>query len=174
MVRSVGTRIRVLVVRQGWQAVRRTKPTPRPSWPTVGDVVDYCAVIGEPPTMFGLTVESGPGQLASGHWVVWLGNKPGCVSVDACARPAVPVALDTQCRLQADDVRCSGRPIDDQHRTQSHPDFEYATTTGPRKAFHDEDRPPHGDGWERNRTAGRDGWERFVYHEEAYWMRRKP
>lgn len=58
------------------------------------------------------------------------------------------------------------------HSRGMHPDFEYATTDGPRKAFYD-DEPPDGDGWEANVDMGRDGWERFDYHEEAYWRRRK-
>lgn len=60
------------------------------------------------------------------------------------------------------------------------PGWEYATTEGPRKQWDDQDRPPsdgHGDpdpSWEVNVDAGRDGWERFDYTEEAYWRRRKP
>lgn len=61
------------------------------------------------------------------------------------------------------------------HSRQIHPDFEYDVTKGPRKAWNDEDRPPNGDsGWVRNIHVGRDGWERFDYHEESYWMRPKP
>lgn len=59
------------------------------------------------------------------------------------------------------------------HSREMHPDFEYATTDGPRKAWYDEDVSPEGDGWEPNIHKGRDGWERFDYHEEAYWMRFK-
>ena len=59
------------------------------------------------------------------------------------------------------------------HARSMHPDYEYATTDGPRKSWHDEDRPPEGEGWEANVDRGRDGWERFDYHEEAYWRRRK-
>ncbi len=57
------------------------------------------------------------------------------------------------------------------HAREIHPDFEYQTTEGPRKAF---DADPPGPGWEPNVHIGRDGWERFDYHEEAYWMRKKP
>jgi len=57
------------------------------------------------------------------------------------------------------------------HSRTMHPDYEYAHTEGPRKYF-DED-PPEGSGWFRNNHIGRDGWERFDYHEEAYWMRLK-
>jgi len=53
-------------------------------------------------------------------------------------------------------------------------EWEYATTTGPRKRWDDEMRPPEGDGWEVDTTRGRDGWERFDYHEERYWRRRLP
>lgn len=59
------------------------------------------------------------------------------------------------------------------HSRQLHPDYEYTATDGPRKAWYDEDVPPKGEGWVRNVHRGRDGWERFDYHEEAYWMRLK-
>jgi hypothetical protein len=56
-----------------------------------------------------------------------------------------------------------------------HPDYEYKTTQGPRKYWDDADTPPEGEGWERNiYRAGGEGWERYDYHEESYWMRRKP
>lgn len=55
------------------------------------------------------------------------------------------------------------------HSRLMHPDYEYETTDGPRKAF--DEHPPSGDGWERNTDYGRDGWERFEYYEEAYWRR---
>ena len=57
------------------------------------------------------------------------------------------------------------------HSKQRHPDYEYETTTGPRKAWYDEDKSPEGEGWERNIHVGNYGWERFDYHEESYWMR---
>lgn len=57
------------------------------------------------------------------------------------------------------------------HATCQHPDFEYETTEGQRKAWDDSDRPPDGEGWVRNRHVGRNGWERFAYTEESYWMR---
>ena len=56
------------------------------------------------------------------------------------------------------------------HGMLAHPDYEYETTDGPRKGFYEE--PPSGDGWEKN-VDWRGGWERFDYHEEAYWRRRK-
>ncbi len=59
------------------------------------------------------------------------------------------------------------------HARRAHPDFEYETTTGPRKSWHDQMTPPEGEGWVVNIAAGRDGWDRFDYHEEMYWMRRK-
>lgn len=59
------------------------------------------------------------------------------------------------------------------HAKGRHPDYEYATTRGGRKTWSDSDVPPEGEGWERNIHMGRDGWERFDYHEESYWMRRK-
>lgn len=64
------------------------------------------------------------------------------------------------------------------HARTMHPDYEYETTDGPRKTWgEDADRPPEGDGWERNIHLGREGgpdagWDRFDYHEESYWMRR--
>lgn len=57
------------------------------------------------------------------------------------------------------------------HGQRLHPDWEYETTTGPRKQWDDADRPPPGDDWRPNVEAGQDGWERFEYHEEAYWRR---
>lgn len=66
-----------------------------------------------------------------------------------------------------------GCPIDP-HRTFSVPGFEYKTTTGQRKNWDYGNVPPEGDGWVRNTAAGRDGWDRFEYHEESYWMRPKP
>lgn len=60
------------------------------------------------------------------------------------------------------------------HRICSHPDYEYATTQGPRKAWYDENIPPEGEGWEKNVDCGNNGWERFDYHEESYWRRKKP
>lgn len=55
------------------------------------------------------------------------------------------------------------------HSRCMHPDFEYETTDGPRKAF--DCHKPAGEGWVRNVEEGRNGWERFDYHEEAYWRR---
>jgi len=57
------------------------------------------------------------------------------------------------------------------HRRMSHPDYEYATTKGQRKAW--DVTPPEqeaGPAWEQN-TDYHGGWERFEYHEEAYWRR---
>ncbi len=61
------------------------------------------------------------------------------------------------------------------HRTESHPEYEYATTRGPRKVRTWAGERPEGEGWEPNYYRGRPGeaWERFDYHEEAYWMRRR-
>jgi hypothetical protein len=58
------------------------------------------------------------------------------------------------------------------HSRTACPGWEYETKTGPRKDWHDEDRPPYGEGWIRNTHCGDQGWERFDTHEEAYWMRR--
>lgn len=57
------------------------------------------------------------------------------------------------------------------HARAMHPDYEYTSTDGPRKAF--DEHAPEGERWERNTDMGRNGWERFDYHEEAYWRRRK-
>lgn len=59
------------------------------------------------------------------------------------------------------------------HALFGHPGYEYRVTKGPRKAWHNADQPPEGEGWEPNTDAGRNGWERFEYHEEAYWRRPK-
>lgn len=65
------------------------------------------------------------------------------------------------------------RPDDELHARVAHPDWEYTLTEGPRKQWHHSDVPPDGDGWVRNRHMGRDGWERYEYTEESYWMRPK-
>jgi hypothetical protein len=57
------------------------------------------------------------------------------------------------------------------HARCMHPGYEYATTEGQRKAWPYVDEPPEGEGWVRNVHRGRDGWERFDYTEESYWMR---
>lgn len=54
----------------------------------------------------------------------------------------------------------------------NHELWEYETTSGPRKSWYYADVPPEGDGWIRDTTKGRDGWERFDFHEESYWKRR--
>lgn len=59
------------------------------------------------------------------------------------------------------------------HARAMHPDFEYTTTDGPRKAWDDADVPPKGEGWERNIDKGHGGWQRYDYHEVSYWRRRK-
>jgi hypothetical protein len=68
------------------------------------------------------------------------------------------------------------------HARCAHPDWEYRTTSGPRKQWDDVDDPPCDDygnpepGWERNIDAGMpgQGWERFDYTEESYWRRPRP
>ncbi|MFE6815977.1 hypothetical protein [Streptomyces sp. NPDC057677] len=67
------------------------------------------------------------------------------------------------------------------HARRAHPDWEYATTEGPRKQWGDVNQPPLDDNgdpdptWERNLDAGHpgEGWERFDYTEESYWRRPK-
>lgn len=69
-------------------------------------------------------------------------------------------------------VRQRQQTDDELHQYRRHPDWEYATTRGPRKAF--DNQPPDGDGWEPNITrADPEAWERFDYHEEAHWRRRR-
>ncbi|MFD9256958.1 hypothetical protein [Streptomyces sp. NPDC059538] len=71
--------------------------------------------------------------------------------------------------------------IADLHARKAHPDWEYATTEGPRKQWDDASEPPSDDDgvpdptWERNLDAGYrgEGWERFDYTEESYWRRRR-
>ncbi|MFE9738854.1 hypothetical protein [Streptomyces sp. NPDC006477] len=71
-------------------------------------------------------------------------------------------------------------PESELHARQAHPDWEYATTEGPRKHWDDANTPPYGDDgepdatWQPNTDRGRDGWERFDYTEESYWRRPKP
>lgn len=60
------------------------------------------------------------------------------------------------------------------HAYSMHPEWEYATTEGQRKAWDRVDVPPDGEGWERNTDKGRDGWERLDFTEESYWRRRLP
>lgn len=86
---------------------------------------------------------------------------------------------------------CPGHPATDDnqqaittarlHAERRHPGYEYATTRGPRKQWDTADEPPMDDNgetdpaWEANLDAGRPGtgWDRFDYHEEAYWRRPK-
>lgn len=49
--------------------------------------------------------------------------------------------------------------------------WEYETTSGPRKAWSNSETPPKGDGWIRDKSRGCNGFERFDYHEESYWKR---
>lgn len=64
-------------------------------------------------------------------------------------------------------------PDEELHARVAHPDWEYTMTEGPRKQWDHSDMPPDGGGWVRNVHAGRNGWERFDYTEESYWMRPK-
>lgn len=57
------------------------------------------------------------------------------------------------------------------HSRRAHPDYEYKTTTCGRKAYYGEPEM-EAEGWESN-GEGHDSWERFDYHEEHYWRRRK-
>lgn len=55
-------------------------------------------------------------------------------------------------------------------------EWEYETTTGPRKMWDGYNTPPGGAGWKKDSSRGRPGeaWDRFDEHEESYWKRRKP
>jgi len=55
------------------------------------------------------------------------------------------------------------------HEREIHPDYEYKTTQGPRKAW-DGEPDLSIEGWEENVDLN-GGWERFDYHEERYWKR---
>lgn len=72
------------------------------------------------------------------------------------------------------------------HRHHAHPDFEYATTQTARKSGDDPRIGLAGDGWEPNDVVENheyvDGkvvkeywrnWERFQFHEDNYWRRRR-
>jgi hypothetical protein len=72
------------------------------------------------------------------------------------------------------------------HCRQAHPDFEYETTQTARKSGDDPWIGLEGDGWEPNDIVPChvhvDGsvirehcrnWERFQFHEDNYWRRRK-
>jgi len=61
---------------------KREQPAP-PKWLVEGVMVDYHSVIDGPPTQRNMRVLMGPEMVSSGHWVVWLVDKAGYVSVDA-------------------------------------------------------------------------------------------
>lgn len=60
--------------------------TPKPDWPSPGQVVNYHSRIGGPATKERLRVLAGPNRLDAGRWVVWLEGVTGCVAVEACSR----------------------------------------------------------------------------------------
>lgn len=102
-------------------------------------------------------------------------NDPDDVIADCDAK----LALVDEIEPQLDDGVAPATDAE-LHALESHPAYEYRTTTGPRKQWDDADVPPcddNGDpepGWERNTDTGRDGWERFDYTEESYWRRPHP
>jgi len=57
------------------------------------------------------------------------------------------------------------------HLREMHPDYEYRTTEGPRKAW-DGEPDLSIERWEENVDLN-EGWERFDYTEERYWRRIK-
>ncbi|MFJ8871059.1 hypothetical protein ACIRD6_35570 [Streptomyces sp. NPDC102473] len=92
--------------------------------------------------------------------------------VDGCPYP--------KCKTAREQAEGSPAETDEElHARGAHPDWEYATTEGPRKQWDDQNTPPADtEGipdptWERNTAMGRDGWERWDYTEESYWRRRK-
>ncbi len=56
------------------------------------------------------------------------------------------------------------------HSLREHPEYEYETTFCGRKCGSHEE--PEGNGWKLNDDYN-EGWERFDYHEETYWRRKK-
>ena len=58
-----------------------------PAWMVVGALVDYSAVLGEPPTLLATKIRSEPWQLGHGQWVVAIEGKTGGVAIEAL-RPA--------------------------------------------------------------------------------------
>lgn len=67
------------------------------------------------------------------------------------------------------------------HAERAHPDYEYCTTVTGRKTSENPRDKLVGDGWEPNNSCTYmvdgevidDSWERFDYHEEYYWRRKK-
>jgi hypothetical protein len=72
------------------------------------------------------------------------------------------------------------------HRRFAHPDFEYKTTQTARKSGDDPRIGLDGDGWEPNEIVENHqyvngevvkefwrNWERYEFHEDNYWRRRK-
>jgi hypothetical protein len=87
--------------------------------------------------------------------------------------PVIIRIAETDGPLRLERLRELARLEDWLHSRHLHPDYEYETTKGQRKAWDRQDTPPDGDGWERNVTGDDpEGWERFEYHEESYWRRR--
>jgi hypothetical protein len=90
-----------------------------------------------------------------------------------------PTADDVVVHVQLSADWREGKTDAELHAMRAHPDFEYATTEGPRKQWDDVGTPPADDNgnpdptWERNTDAGRDGWDRFDYTEASYWRRRR-
>lgn len=100
-------------------------------------------------------------------------HNPAAILADLDAK----LALLDELEPQLDEGPASDAEL---HALESHPAWEYRTTSGPRKQWDDVDVPPCGDdgepepGWERNVDTGRDGWERWDYTEESYWRRPRP
>jgi hypothetical protein len=117
-------------------------------------------------------ISSGERHGADAHHIA--ANDPVTVIADCDAKLALIEELDYEPAVT------EGESDADLHARRAHPAWEYATTEGPRKQWYGADVPPaNEDGdpdptWERNVDAGRDGWERWDYTEEAYWRRPRP
>ncbi|MET7975747.1 DUF6221 family protein [Streptomyces mirabilis] len=123
-------------------------------------------------TESGEPVFDGYGEVSATEFVV--GYAPRRVLADLDAKLALVDEIEPP--MEADGPASDA----ELHALESHPAYEYRTTSGPRKQWDDADVPPcddNGDpepGWERNTDAGRDGWERWDYTEESYWRRPRP
>lgn len=106
---------------------------------------------------------------ATPHILAW---SPARVLAECQAKRAI---IQNESWWDEHQQELAGMTDDELHDRRQHPAYEYATTEGQRKAWDDEDVPPEGEGWERNRTASNpQAWERFDYTEEAYWRRLRP
>lgn len=140
--------------------------------PKVGDVVSveiairtnerYVNILSEP---IDFVVERVYDDEGNGPRITIDGRKLARLITDTAIRVAVTDALE-----EAGRDKEPGEPVEPSNPAMK---YEYATTTGPRKAWDNPDQPPEGEGWELDPDRGHPGesWERFDYHEERYWRR---